>query len=111
MNKFTVEAISTKEINTKFGIKKAYSLMINAKWYNAGFECPEINSVKKGDVVEGEIVDVKGKDGKTYTNFEIKKEPKQQFLNSYKPQFAEDMKKELSEIKGLLNSIIEKLNK
>jgi len=44
-----VEAISTKDVNTKFGNKPTYSLKINGTWLRCGFKNPNANV---GDEVE-----------------------------------------------------------
>jgi hypothetical protein len=45
----TVEAVSTKEVSTKFGLKPTWSLKVNGTWVKAGFKDPK---VKLGDEVE-----------------------------------------------------------
>lgn len=50
-----LESISTKDINTKFGLKKKYSIKVDGVWYDAGW--------KKPSVVEGTTVSFEFKDG------------------------------------------------
>lgn len=50
----TVDKISTKDINTKYGLKKKYSVQIDGVWYDAGW--------KKPTVVEGTTVSFASKD-------------------------------------------------
>jgi hypothetical protein len=44
-----VEAISTKDVNTKFGNKPTYSLKVNGTWVKCGFKNPNAGA---GDEVE-----------------------------------------------------------
>jgi hypothetical protein len=44
-----VEAISTKDVNTKFGSKPTYSLKVNGTWVKCGFKNPNAGA---GDEVE-----------------------------------------------------------
>lgn len=44
----TVEAISSKERNTKNGLKKVYSIKLGTDWFNTGFKDPKVS---KGDQV------------------------------------------------------------
>lgn len=44
-----VEAISTKDVNTKFGSKPTYSLKVNGTWLRCGFKNP---NASVGDEVE-----------------------------------------------------------
>jgi len=44
-----VEAVSTKDVNTKFGSKPTYSIKINGGWVKCGFKDPKANA---GDEVE-----------------------------------------------------------
>lgn len=44
-----VEAISTKDVNTKFGNKPTYSIKINGGWVKCGFKNPNASA---GDEVE-----------------------------------------------------------
>jgi hypothetical protein len=44
-----VEAVSTKEVSTKFGVKPTWSLKVNGTWVKAGFKDPK---TKAGDEVE-----------------------------------------------------------
>lgn len=46
---YTVESISSKEVNTKFGMKPTYSFKAGGEWYKCGFKNPR---VAVGDVVE-----------------------------------------------------------
>lgn len=50
-----LESISTKDINTKYGLKKKYSVKIDGVWYDAGW--------KKPLAVEGTAVSFEYKDG------------------------------------------------
>jgi hypothetical protein len=45
----TIEQISTKEVNTKFGPKPTYSFKCDGNWIKHGFKNPNVNV---GDVVE-----------------------------------------------------------
>jgi len=44
-----VEAISTKDVNTKYGSKPTYSLKVNGTWVKCGFKNPNAGA---GDEVE-----------------------------------------------------------
>ena len=44
-----VEAVSTKQVNTRFGEKTAYSVKIEGQWYGNGFKSP---GVDKGQTVQ-----------------------------------------------------------
>ena len=44
-----VEAVSTKQVNTRFGEKTAYSVKIEGQWYGNGFKSP---GVDKGQQVQ-----------------------------------------------------------
>lgn len=37
-----VEAISTKDVNTKFGVKPTYSVKVNGQWVKCGFKNPNV---------------------------------------------------------------------
>jgi hypothetical protein len=43
-----VEAMSTKDVNTKFGSKKTYSFKAGGEWYKTGFKAP---SFGEGDCI------------------------------------------------------------
>lgn len=45
----TVEAMSSKEVNTKFGTKQTYSFKLGGQWFKTGFKKP---SCAEGDNVE-----------------------------------------------------------
>lgn len=45
----TVEQVSTKDVNTKFGLKPTYSLKVNGGWVKCGFKNPKANV---GDTVQ-----------------------------------------------------------
>lgn len=49
-----VEAISTKEVTTKFGVKPTYSIKLNGTWIKCGFKKPPANT---GDQVECDIME------------------------------------------------------
>jgi hypothetical protein len=56
----TVEEVSTKEVNTKFGPKPTFSFKAGGQWYKTGFTRP---AVKVGDTVDIEYTEGKyGKD-------------------------------------------------
>lgn len=46
---YTVEAINSKEVNTKFGMKPTYSIKCGGVWYKCGFKNPKVG---EGAVVE-----------------------------------------------------------
>lgn len=46
---YTIERISSKEVNTKFGAKPAYSIKANGEWYQYGFKKPVFN---EGDEID-----------------------------------------------------------
>src|SRR3990167_9093199 len=55
--KITVDAVGTKEVSTKYGMKPTYSIKDSAGvWYAAGFKNP---GVKKGDELELEFESTK----------------------------------------------------
>jgi hypothetical protein len=39
-----VEAVSTKEVNTKFGAKPTYSMKVNGSWVKCGFKDPGVQA-------------------------------------------------------------------
>lgn len=39
----TVEAVSTKDVTTKFGVKPTYSMKINGAWVKCGFKNPNVD--------------------------------------------------------------------
>ena len=64
MSTGTVSRIASKDINTKFGAKKKYSMEIDGTWYDAGW--------KKPTVVEGTVVSFDYKEtsyGKELTSY------------------------------------------
>lgn len=38
----TVESVSTKEVNTKFGTKPTFSMKVNGTWIKCGFKDPKV---------------------------------------------------------------------
>ena len=46
---YVVENITTKNVNTKFGMKPAYSIKANGEWFSVGFNKPKFNV---GDTVD-----------------------------------------------------------
>lgn len=44
----TVEAVSNKDVKTRYGMKKSYSIKAGGEWFSAGFNNP---AVDKGDVI------------------------------------------------------------
>jgi len=38
----TVESVSTKDVNTKFGTKPTYSMKVNGTWVKCGFKDPKV---------------------------------------------------------------------
>lgn len=46
-----VSALSSKDVNTRFGTKKTYSFQADGVWYSCGFTEPKFN---KGDVISFE---------------------------------------------------------
>lgn len=50
-----IDSITSKDITTKFGVKKKYSIKIDGTWYDAGW--------KKPNAVEGTTVSFNYKDG------------------------------------------------
>jgi hypothetical protein len=48
-----VEATSTKEVTTKFGVKPTYSMKVEGKWVKCGFKNPGVNA---GDNVDFDAV-------------------------------------------------------
>ena len=44
-----VEAVSTKDVNTKFGVKPTYSFKVGGNWIKSGFKNPNVSA---GDTVE-----------------------------------------------------------
>lgn len=51
--KGTVERITSKQVNTKYGMKPAYKAKIGDTWVDVGFKKPVFN---EGDEVEFEVV-------------------------------------------------------
>jgi hypothetical protein len=49
--KGTVEQVSSKDVNTKWGLKKTYSVKVNGSWVSCGFKDPKVSN---GDVVQCE---------------------------------------------------------
>ena len=39
----TVEAVSTKDVTTKFGVKPTYSMKVNGNWIKCGFKNPGVD--------------------------------------------------------------------
>jgi hypothetical protein len=48
MTTYTIEAITSKNVTTKYGEKQSYSFKADGEWFNHGFKKPEFS---KGDVV------------------------------------------------------------
>lgn len=46
---YIIERITSKEVNTKFGAKPAYSIKANGEWFQYGFKKPAFN---EGDEVD-----------------------------------------------------------
>lgn len=46
---YIIERITSKEVNTKFGAKPAYSIKANGEWYQYGFKKPVFN---EGDEID-----------------------------------------------------------
>ncbi len=46
---YVVESITNKTVNTKFGMKPAYSIKANGDWFSAGFNKPKFNV---GDTID-----------------------------------------------------------
>ncbi len=47
-----ISALSTKDVTTKFGVKKTYSAQIDGDWYSFGFKDPKVG---KGDTIDFEF--------------------------------------------------------
>ncbi len=52
----TVEQLSDREVNTRFGKKKTYSFKANNEWYSTAFKAPKVSV---GDVVSFEFEETK----------------------------------------------------
>lgn len=50
----TVQDVSSREVKTKFGLKKTYSFKADNEWYSTGFKTP---GVSVGDVVQFDCKD------------------------------------------------------